>query len=171
MNRPAERGDVRPEFHRPFAVSAVGARGADVTVEANQAERAALATRFGLPAIEALTCRFRLAALPGSAVAAECRLQARIVQACVVSLEPFESAIDEAFSLRFVDEARLSDALDPEGDDEIAVVGGLIDLGEAAAEQLALGLDPYPRRPGAVLDEAEQTPLAGPFAALRRPDG
>ena len=42
---------------------------------------------------------------------------------------------------------------------------GTIDLGEAAAEQLALALDPYPRAPGAVL-EMEEEPEAAPFAAL-----
>ena len=50
--------------------------------------------------------------------------------------------------------------------------GGAIDLGEAAAETLALVLDPFPRSPGAqaalreagVLNEEE----AGPFAALAK---
>jgi hypothetical protein len=30
-----------------------------------------------------------------------------------------------------------------------AVTGGMIDLGETAAQQMALALDPYPRAPGA----------------------
>ncbi len=160
----------RPEFSRPFAVSAVGAHGAEVVVEASAAERAALASRFGLPAIEALSCRFRLSAATGGCLPAECRLQARIVQDCVISLEPFETALDEAFRVRFVPEARLSDDPDPQSEDEIAIVGGVIDLGEAAAEQLALGLDPYPRQPGVALagqDDAAPSGPSGPFAALR----
>jgi hypothetical protein len=58
-----------------------------------------------------------------------------------------------------------------EGDlDIVFYEGAVIDLGEAAAETLALGLDPYPRAPGAaaalkaagVRSEEE----AGPFGAL-----
>ena len=58
-------------------------------------------------------------------------------------------------------------------EDECDIVfyeGGSIDLGEAAAETLALTLDPFPRSPGAaqalkeagVISEEE----AGPFGAL-----
>ena len=38
--------------------------------------------------------------------------------------------------------------------------------GEAAAEQLALALDPYPRSPDAVLPDVPDDPEAQPFAAL-----
>ena len=44
----------------------------------------------------------------------------------------------------------------------------VLDLGEAAAEQLALSLDPYPRAPGAELPEVATEAEANPFAALRR---
>jgi uncharacterized protein YutE (UPF0331/DUF86 family) len=54
--------------------------------------------------------------------------------------------------------------------DTVFYSGGAIDLGEAAAETLALALDPFPRSPAAaaalkeagVLSEEE----AGPFGAL-----
>ena len=48
--------------------------------------------------------------------------------------------------------------------------GATIDLGEATVEQLALALDPFPRKPGIALPEeaaeAPDTPIrcAGPFA-------
>jgi hypothetical protein len=49
----------------------------------------------------------------------------------------------------------------------------MIDLGEATTEQLALALDPFPRKPGAEIPpEAKEAP-EGPFAALgriRKPD-
>ncbi|MDB5401383.1 MAG: hypothetical protein JWQ55_3401, partial [Rhodopila sp.] len=52
--------------------------------------------------------------------------------------------------------------------DEIPFDANLIDLGEAAAEQLGLALDPYPRMPGVELPLAEDEPNPHPFAALRR---
>ena len=41
-----------------------------------------------------------------------------------------------------------------------------LDLGEAAAEQLALALDPYPRAPDAVLPDIPDEPEVLPFATL-----
>jgi len=56
---------------------------------------------------------------------------------------------------------------DPESDDEIPYLGASIDLGEATVEQLALTLDPYPRKPDAVLPEEElPDAVVHPFAAL-----
>lgn len=159
---------MSPEFSRPFTASAVGRRGAEITVEADGAECAALARRLGLVALAVLRCRFSLAELPGGAVAAHGELSARLTQDCVVTLEPFDSAIEETFSVRFVVEEQSDDDIDPEGEDEIVYDGYTIDLGEAAAEQLALGLDPYPKKPGAALDDVVEAPSSNPFAALRR---
>jgi len=61
--------------------------------------------------------------------------------------------------------------LEPEsldGPDEIPYTGGLIDLGAALAEQLALSLPPYPRKPGAELPPEARDDSANPFAALSR---
>ena len=63
--------------------------------------------------------------------------------------------------------AQESDDADPEALDEIPYADGMLDLGEAAAEQLALALDPYPRAPGAALPEiADEAEAHRPFAAL-----
>ncbi len=124
-----------------------------MTVEATEAERAALAARLDLPAILALRCRFAVAAPARGIVAASGRLEARVVRTCVVSLEDFETPIAEDFAIEFVPEGTESDDPDPESVDEIPYAGDALDLGEAAAEQLALALDPYPRRPDAMLPD------------------
>ena len=47
------------------------------------------------------------------------------------------------------------------------LVGGIVDLGALATEFLILGLDPYPRKPGAVFELPQDVkPDPGPFAAL-----
>ena len=44
---------------------------------------------------------------------------------------------------------------------------GVVDLGALAIEFLILGLDPYPRKPGAVFELSQDVkPEPGPFAAL-----
>ena len=156
-----------PELHRPLAVDRVGPAGFDVIVEASAAECAALAQRMHLPAVLALTCAFHLERDMPAALIAYGHLVARVVQTCVVSLEDFTATIDERFVVRCVPEGEESDDPDPEAPDEITYADGMLDLGEAAAEQLALALDPYPRAPGAVLPDIPDEPEA----SLRRPRG
>ena len=57
-------------------------------------------------------------------------------------------------------------------DEPDPVIDGKIDLGALTAEFFALGLDPYPRKPGAVLDEerTNSEPTDSPFAALGQRD-
>lgn len=159
---------MTPELHRPLSTERIGPGGLTVDVQANAAECAALAARMQIPRVKAMRCRFRLEAGPGDSVVAVGRLTARVVQTCVVSLDDFESAVEEAFRVRFVPAGTETDDPDPESDDEIPYVHGILDLGEAAAEQLALGLDPYPRRPDAELPVAETAEPDHPFATLRR---
>jgi Large ribosomal RNA subunit accumulation protein YceD len=160
------------EFSRPLSVDRIGAAGPDITIEASGAECAAVAARLQLPAIRTLTCRFRLRPTPGGVFAAEGWLSALITQTCVVSLDDFDAAMTEHFSLRFVPAGSETPEIDPETEDEIPFTNNIIDLGEAATEQLALSLDPWPRKPGAGLPgtkATEDTSAFGILAARRRP--
>jgi uncharacterized metal-binding protein YceD (DUF177 family) len=157
-----------PEFHRPMALDRIGPRGLDLTVEANAAECSALAVRMNLPAVLAVSCAFHLIRESRDIVLARGVLRARVTQVCVISLEEFDADVQEIFQIRFVPSGEEADDIDPESDDEIPFEGNLIDLGEAAAEQLGLALDPYPRMPGVEMPEVDEDPEPHPFAALRR---
>jgi uncharacterized metal-binding protein YceD (DUF177 family) len=156
------------ELHRAIPADRVGATGLEVLVEADAAECEALARRMLVPAVLALRCAFRLVRLTADCILAEGDLRAKVVQTCVVSLDDFAAEINERFRIRFVPAGQESDDPDPETDDEIGYIGGALDLGEAAAEQLGLALDPYPRAPGAELPEIEADAQDHPFSALRR---
>jgi hypothetical protein len=165
---------IRPELSRPLPLDRLGRAGVTVEVTADAAELAAIAVRLGIPAVTALTCRFHLsrASDDPSIIVAEADLDAVVVQTCVVTLEPFEAPLREPFRLRFVPAGQESLDDDPESDDEVPYEGAALDLGEAAVEQIALALDPFPRRPDAILPDLGPEPAAGPFAALaarRRP--
>jgi len=164
---------MMPELHRPIAIERIGASGMDVLVEANAAECAALAERLRLPAVLSLTCRFHLERMVGDLVMAHGHLVAEVMQTCVVSLEDFAATVEERFALRWVPEGEESDDVDPESPDEVTYEDGTLDLGEAAAQQLGLALDPYPRAPGAALPSIEIEPEQTTFArlpALKRPN-
>jgi hypothetical protein len=149
---------MKVELHRPLAITQIGHSGLDSLVEATPAECVALARRMGVPAVLSLTCWFHLTRSALDAVAVRGRLEAVVVRTCVVSLDDFETDVVEDFRVRFVPAGNETDEIDPEAEDEILFTGGVIDLGEAAVEQLALALDPYPRKPGAELPESEPAP-------------
>ena len=164
---------MTPEFSRPFTIDTLGEGTRDIAIEANEAERAALATRFDLIAIESLAAEAVLTR-KDDVINAIGRLRAKVLQSCVATATPLPAEISEAFSLRFVptlggDEEEVE--LSEEDCDVVEYDKGAIDLGEAVAETMALSLDPFPRSPDAdeilkaagVLGESE----VGPFAALK----
>jgi hypothetical protein len=161
-------------FSRQMQAGGIGAAPVRREIAADASERAALARVFGLPGIAELTGAFTLQHAQGGVIEARLALQARVTQICVISLEPFEAKIAETAVLRFVPAAAVREneeiaELDPESleePDEVPYAGGVIDLGAALAEQLALALDPYPRKPGAKLPDGITGEAASPFAAL-----
>jgi uncharacterized metal-binding protein YceD (DUF177 family) len=156
------------EFHRPLSLGRIGPRGLDLTIDATPAECAALAVRMNLPAVLAVSCAFHLIREGQDVVLARGVLRAEVTQTCVISLDDFDAPVEEVFQVCFVPSGEETDDIDPESDDEIPFEGNAIDLGEAAAEQLGLALDPYPRMPGVEMPAVEDEPEPHPFAALRR---
>ncbi len=156
---------MKLEFSRPLMVERIGNAPLTVRVEAGAEECRALAARMGVPAVLALSCEFLLRRDAAETIHAEGRLSARVIQVCVVTSDEFEAEITEPFTVRFVPEGTESEEIDVEAEDEVPYAGKALDLGEAASEQLALALDPYPRQPGAALPEFD-TPPANPFAPL-----
>ena len=157
---------------RPFAVDRLPQHGADVVVEAKPDECAALARDFGLPSIRLLEGRFHLSGKP-TRVRVAGLITAEITQICVVTLDPFDSRLEEEIDLEFeVPQGRDDEGEDPERQADLdrpdEIIGGQIDLGAVVAEFLALGLDPHPRKPGAEFTgaSAPETKPDSPFAAL-----
>jgi hypothetical protein len=172
---------IAPELSRPFPVERLEQGEHVATIVAGPEERAALARRFDLLTLERLEATVTLRRIgPGPVVRFEGRLEAELAQPCVLSLEPVEARIAERFGLTFAPEGheRLSESWSAGGevDEDDAwpepITDGRIDLGEAVAQQLALALDPYPRKPGITLEDV-LGPAAGetarpesPFAVL-----
>lgn len=164
-------------FSRRMRLSGIGAAVAR-RIEANAAECAALAALFNLPAIGSLTGDFRLHHEQRGIIAATLRLRAAVTQTCVITLEPFDAVVTEDAALRLVPAASIHEAAELvvdadtlEGPDEIPYAGETIDLGAILAEQLALALDPYPKKPGATLPPDLGGGAANPFDALKRLSG
>lgn len=182
------------EFSRPFAVDALPAGGRTFAIEATASECTAVARRLGLVALLRLRAEGSVSPTAGGGVRVAGRLTAEVEQTCVVTLEAFAAAIQAAFETiysRSIGEEDVpgSDAhpRDADGADfgrascaeefYEPLEGDGIDLGEAVTQQLAIELDPYPRKPGAALphtDGGEPDNTAdrtSPFAVLHRRGG
>jgi len=163
---------VSVEFARPQRVDTIGDDARTIEVDADAQERAALAKRFDLIGIERLTGKFTIRR-DAAGIVAEGRVTAAVTQACSITGDPLPATVDEPVALRFVAEEDAGQDEVELGDSDIDVIphdGGTIDLGEVAAETMALALDPFPRGPNAevVLKEAGvlSEEQAGPFGAL-----
>jgi hypothetical protein len=146
-----------PEFSRLVPVARIGRAPATHRIEADAGERAALARRLGLVALDRLAAEIRLVAQSGGGVRVEGVVEAALVQRCIVTLEPVHATVCERFSLVLrpgLDEAE-ADRLTFEDETDTVfepLHGDAIDIGEMAAQQLSLGMEPYPRVAGAVLE-------------------
>lgn len=167
-----------PEFSRALPVERIPPAGAEEIVEAELDEREALARRFGLTAIHALRGRFTARPWRRGGVEVRGHVEAEVEQISVISLEPFIAHVSEAVTRYYQAETTAGHrpaavSLEALEDDEPDVIaGGAIDLGELAAETLALALDPYPRRPGEVFSPDQGVAGGGktesPFQVLER---
>lgn len=162
------------EFSRFIEVDKIGQSGANRTISATAEERRALAERFGLQDISALSAEVSLRRVRGDAVRLEGTIHAQVTQTCVVSLQPVPAAISETIAVNFAEEAE-----EGAGEVEVAydlddppepIIHGRIDIGEAVAQQLALALDPYPRAPGAEIPAAYVGEAATPAEGTDVPD-
>lgn len=152
----------------PVRLEEVPEAGRRVEIEADAATREALAKLAGVEGIERIVATFDLAREGSDGLKVTGRVVATVRQTCVVTLEPLTNRVEEAVDLTFSPGAAI-----PEENGERAVqavdalVDGTVDLGALATEFLILGVDPYPRKPGAVFAAPQSGEAAvHPFAAL-----
>ena len=165
-----------PEFSHVVTL-AEAAQGRTMRLEADEAVRAAIATRLDLVALDRFVVTAEVRAVAGG-MAAKGEIEAAVVQGCAATALPVPAKLTEPFDLRFLTGAE--PVVDP--DEEIEISDGdcdilpleddRIDIGEAAVQTLSLALDPFPRHPDADRILAEKGVLreeqAGPFAALAK---
>ncbi|WP_315786305.1 DUF177 domain-containing protein [Bradyrhizobium sp. SZCCHNPS1003] len=164
----------------PVIVAQIPEAGLHREIEADEATRRALAALAELREVISAHASFDVVQKRDGKVHVEGRVRARIGQTCVVTLDPIEIEIDEPIDQMFAPPEQIPELADlveddPNSEVETAdppepIIGGQIDLGRLAADALFLGIDPYPRKPGAVFEQptaAAAEPEDHPFAALK----
>jgi len=145
-----------PEFSRRVDVSRMGRLEHRLEIKANAEERAALARRFDLVELPELAAELVLRKRGDGVFELSGRWHARVAQRCVVTLEPVPADLADEVRLFFAVAAppragkplAEADPLDDEGWPE-PIEGGVVDVGEAVVQLMAVALEPYPRAPGA----------------------
>ncbi|HEV7252544.1 MAG TPA: DUF177 domain-containing protein [Mesorhizobium sp.] len=151
----------------PVHVARLPQKGMPVLIEANEKQREALAAAHGVLDVESYRADLQVRPWKRNGVEVTGRVTARIVQECVVTLEPVENAIDEPVEAVFLPEQSKLGRLGFEGGGEIMIdahgpdspetfSGDTVDVGALAEELFALAIDPYPRKPGAALPSADE---------------
>lgn len=165
----------------PVHVARLPKKGMPVVIEADEKQRETLADAHGLNSVAFFRAELLVKEWKGDGVKVTGTVEAQIEQACVVTLEPLQATVLEEVDAVFVPEdSRLAVGawavegeihLSAEGPDAPETfVGDEIDVGALAEEFFGLGIDPYPRKTGAVVEEAAEqggTEQESPFAKLR----
>ena len=164
----------------PVAFEDVAETGRHFDLVADSDVRAAVARLVGLRDLPRLKANFDVTRHGTDGLHVAGRMSATVGQNCVVTLEPLDNEIEEDIDLLFAPPQPVARKA---GEDEAVeeaserpqrswngpepLIGGVVDLGALATEFLILGLDPYPRKPGAVFEAPQDVkPDPGPFAAL-----
>lgn len=158
----------KSELERVLDLERMGAGGAALDVVASEGERAALARRFGFLALPAFSARVTVDRRPGGQIVVEGRLKGRIVQSCILTLDPVAQDLDDTFRIVFkqgLEEERDVESgeaiLNAQADAPEPISGNMLDVGEIIAEQLSLAAEPYPRKSGAKLEDVLPKPRGG----------
>jgi uncharacterized metal-binding protein YceD (DUF177 family) len=159
------------EFSRPIRPSELGVQGLTLELEAGAADRGELAERYGLVELCTLQATVRVIRVRGGKLLKLAgRLHAELVQSCVVTLEPVRNRIDEEFEILYrpaggAPENAGKAPYEDSDEDAEPLEADSLDVAEAVAAELALAIDPFPRKPGASLNLGPSATENGPIPA------
>jgi len=179
------------ELHRFINCGKLSTRGNSYQIEANSEERDAVAKKLSLDYVDFIKAEFTLTPAKNGLILLSGRVEAKIRQACVISLSPMISILTLSIERSYSASGDPYRGLDSEPDEEGATARGTsikdqpdppellenggIDLGGVVCEELAVGIDPFPRLPdarsmvGDLFDVGQQgKKTENPFAVLEK---
>ncbi|HZV84966.1 MAG TPA: DUF177 domain-containing protein [Brevundimonas sp.] len=157
-------------YSEPVRLHQVGA-GVNRTLQPDETARARIANALDLASLDTFIADMVLTPSAGG-WRLNGRVRATLAQTCGITLEPLPLEVDAPFTVNLAeavpdpDSGEIVITLDDESPDVIE--NGQIDLGQYAVEQLALQLDPFPRKAGAEFVQPPEPEEISPFAVLKR---
>ncbi len=170
------------DFSRPFQVDKLGPNPKKIHIQADETELKALKKRFSLDEIVNFEGEVMLHRLSGKKIEVRFQAQAHITQECVVTFKPVETDIKLEF-VRIYDSSLATEneekeiEIDIESSEELdPIIDGMIDLGQALAEELGLEVPSFPRADNTEFQEfgigpeitQEEVNSSNPFSVLAK---
>ncbi len=155
--------DHLPPFHRLYKAFDLPTKTPrPIAVEATPDECADVAAMLDLKGVKSLSVEAEIAPAGEGVWRVHGGVTAKVVQSCVVTLAPVKAQVEEPFDRifsRFAEEDTAIDIdIEYDEDDPAEPLGEGVDIGAIAVEALSLGLEPYPRAPGAAFETVSATP-------------
>ncbi|MGQ3674699.1 YceD family protein [Xanthobacter sp. TB0139] len=157
---------------KPVAITDIGPTGLNIRLVPDEAVRAELARYVNVLAVPSFLAQIHLEPEGKAGFHVTGEIKATVRQTCGVTLDEFDAPLLEEIDVHFVPEGT---PRPPESEDDETydppdeILNGQIDVGALATEFLALGIEPYPRKPGAVFQQPDMDATGlSPFAALSR---
>ncbi len=164
-------------------VAVLPTKGRRIKLEPDEAERRQLAIDADAISVEWFVAELEFKRWQKNGISVTGYVKANLTQECVVTLEPMQTSVEEEIDRTFLPEGSklLRPRLNSEGelvvdydgkDEPEPFVGENLDAWEIAIEHFLIGIDPYPRKPGAEFEpviesDGSQSSEESPFAALK----
>jgi hypothetical protein len=168
--------NAQPIWTETISFDEIPEGGSHIHLVADQHTRDEMAKAASLRDVSRLEASFNIMRQGNRSLRIVGDVTANIGQTCVVTLEPVESEVHENFSLLFTESAGASIADDQgqatvefgDADTPEPMHAGTVDIAAVATEFFLLGINPYPRKEGAVFEPPPtvEDQSSHPFAAL-----
>lgn len=161
QDRHTPKAAAKLPWSHPFRVAELAARKPTrFNLVLDDAALKALADDLGILDVRKLTFKGELVPKGRHDWELTASLGASVVQACIVTLAPVQTRIDEPVTRRYLADMPMPEADEVEmpEDDTVEPLPQVIDAGAVMAEALALALPLYPRAAGAELGAVQGTP-------------
>ncbi|MBI1262397.1 MAG: hypothetical protein GC184_11795 [Rhizobiales bacterium] len=173
---------VPMELSIPVSMAEVGDKAKRLKFVADKDQRKAIAKRLDLLSLDRFEGQLQIRPWRRAGLVLQGHIIADLSQACVVSLEPVADHLDVSFTTHFLPQDMIDELekkmmeegeifIDAENDDPIdPIIQGSVNVGESSVQQLALAVNPYPRKPDVDFTppESAAAPKENPFAVLEK---
>lgn len=143
-----------------FIVDNLPKTGFELKLKATDEECKLLAPQINVEQVASFTAELLIKQWRRGGVHIEGKFTAKLTQQCVISLDSFDTIIDEKIDQKFFASTKIPEfgekkeveMIDNDMDPPEALVDGQLNIFDYLAETLLLQLDPYPKKPDSQLE-------------------
>lgn len=151
-------------MHQVFIVENLPKTGFELNLKATDEECKQLATQINVEQVASFTAKLLISQWRRGGVHIEGTFTSTLTQQCVISLDSFDTILDEKIDQKFFASTKIPEygekkeveMIDNDMDPPEALVDGALNIFDYLAETMLLQLDPYPKKPDSQLESLAQ---------------